>query len=214
MPQPGSPPARPASGLAARFSRLSKPAKAAAAGGLAAVVAAVAVTVVLLTGSDDAGRAAGPKPPPPSEQPESQATNAPGSSSFSSLVGLREPVVYPDKITVAITDIRYVKNRAEGPGEITGRTLTIFTLRFTNGSQRPLDLNKVRVVARYGKARREASPTSYANINDFYGTVAPGARKSASYAFDLPASGYSAVRLGVKFDNQHKTAVFAGSIGR
>jgi hypothetical protein len=215
MPQRGSRVAESAKQFATRFAGLSVRVKAAVAGGGVAVLAlVVTLAVVLAGGSDDATRAAGPKPPPPSEQPESQITGAPGSSSFTNLVGLREPVTYPDKITVEIADIRYVTNKAKGPGELTGRTLTIFTLRFTNGSAQPLDLNKVRVVARYGKAKREASPTSYANLNDFYGTVAPGAKKSASYAFDLPESGYSAVTLGVKFSETHKTAVFAGSLGR
>jgi hypothetical protein len=162
--------------------------------------------------SGDDKKAAGPKPPPPSERPEAETTAAPGSVAFKNMTGLRKPVTYPDKITVAIGDIRYVKNEAKGPGELTGQTLTIFTLRFTNGSAQPLDLNKVRVVARYGKARTQASPTSYANLNDFYGSVAPGQSRSASYAFDLPTQGYGAVVLGVAFDEKRKTAVFAGSL--
>jgi hypothetical protein len=214
MPQWGSRVVEHAKQLAGRFAGLSVAVRAAvAAAGVAAL--AVTLTVVLVGGSDEGRRAAASKaPPPPSEQPESQITGAPGSSAFKSMVGLRQPVNYPDRISVEIADIRYVTNRAKGPGELTGRTLTIFTLRFTNGSAQPLDLNKVRVVARYGKAKTEASPTSYANLNDFYGTVAPGAKKSASYAFDLPQAGYSAVTLGVKFSETHKTAVFVGSLGR
>lgn len=197
MPIPGSRPSP--------FSRFSRP-----AGRGAALAVAFALALTGCSGGEK--KAAGPKPPPPSEQPESEATHVPGAAAFSGMAGLRKPITYPDRVTVAITDIRYVKNKAKGPGEITGKTLTIFTLRFTNGSGQPLDLNKVRVVARYGKARAQASPTSYANLNDFYGTVAPGKHRSASYAFDLPPAGYGSVVLNVAFSDKHRTAVFAGSL--
>ncbi|GAA2422058.1 hypothetical protein GCM10010191_37150 [Actinomadura vinacea] len=176
--------------------------------------AALALAFALaLTGcSGDKKEASGPKPPPPSEQPEAEATSAPGAQAFSSMTGLRKPVTYNDKISVAITDIKYVKNKAKGPGEMTGKTLTIFTLRFTNGSGQPLDLNKVRVLAQYGKSRAQASPTSYADLNDFYGTVAAGKQRTASYAFDLPTAGFGTVVLNVAFSDKHKTAVFAGSL--
>jgi hypothetical protein len=196
-----------------RGSRPSQFSRSAGRGTALALSFALALTLTGCSG-DDKKPAAGPKPPAPSEQPEAETTGAPGSVAFKNMSGLRKPVTYPDKITVAISDIRYVKNRAEGPGELTGRNLTIFTLRFTNGSAQALDLNKVRVVARYGKARTQASPTSYANINDFYGTVAPGKSRSASYAFELPTEGYGSVVLGVAFDEKRKTAVFAGSLQR
>ncbi|WP_153531843.1 hypothetical protein [Actinomadura macrotermitis] len=154
----------------------------------------------------------GPPPPASTPQPESEATAAPGATSLKSSGGLRKPVTYGDKISVSVAGIRYVRDKAKGPGEITGQQLTIFTLRFSNGSGAPLDLNKVRVVARYGPKKTQASPTSYANLNDFYGTVAAGGSKAASYAFVLPPAGYKNVVLGVSFDDKHKTAVFAGSL--
>jgi hypothetical protein len=177
---------------------------------------AVLALALAVTGCSDGGKKKekSAPPPPPSTQPEESANAAPGSLDLKSSEGLRKPVVYNDKISVRISGIRYVKNKAKGPGELTGRVLTIFTLRFTNGSAQPLDLNKVRVVARYGPSKAEARPTSYADINDFYGTVAAGGQKSASYAFDLPSSGYKSVVIGVKFDDQHKTALFTGSLQR
>jgi hypothetical protein len=157
--------------------------------------------------------AVGSPPPPPSAQPEAAATSAPGSVPLKQAgSGLRRPVTYDDKVSVAITDTRHVRNQAKGPGEITGKSLTIFTLRFSNGTSAPLDLNKVRVVARYGPQKTQASPTSYADLNDFYGTVAPGKTKAASYAFDIPPTGYKAVTIGVDFDARRRTALFAGAL--
>jgi hypothetical protein len=151
-------------------------------------------------------------PPPPSAQPTEEANAAPGASALKSSNGLQQPVTYDDKVSVAISGIRYVKNKDVGPGELTGKVLTIFTLKFTNGSAQPLDLNKVQVTAVYGPKKTVAQHTSYANLNDFYGTVPAGGSKSASYAFDLPSSGYKSVKVGVKFDARHKTALFAGAL--
>lgn len=173
---------------------------------------ALALALSGCSGDDKKKEEAGPPPPPPSQQSEADANAAPGAQSLRLSQGLRKPVTYDDKITVQVTGIRKVRNQNKGPGEMTGRVLTIFTLRFTNGSPRPLDLNQVRVVARYGPRNTEASPTSYANLNDFYGTVAPGKTRSASYAFDLPSSGYGKVTLGVKFSDTHKVALFTGAI--
>lgn len=182
---------------------------------LLATGAVLALTLALSACSEEKKPAkAGPPPPPPTEQPESQVTKAPGSQSLKSSTGLRKPVTYSDKVTVRVSDIRYVQNKKKGPGELTGKTLTIFTLRFTNGSGKALDLNKVRVTAAYGPKRTQASPTSYANLNDFYGVVAAGKTRSASYAFDLPSTGYKAVVVSVSFDSQHKTAVFTGTLRR
>ncbi|WP_067455965.1 hypothetical protein [Actinomadura macra] len=181
---------------------------------LVATGATLALALALAGCGGGGGKSAGKQnpPPPPSTQPESAANAAPGALDLKSSTGLRKPVTYNDKITVKIGGIRYVKNKADGPGQIAGRVVTIFTLSFTNGSAKPLDLNQVRVVAKYGPRRAEAKPTSYANINDFYGTVPPGQGKKASYAFEIPPAGYKSVVLGVKFDAQHKAALFAGAL--
>ncbi|MDL4815684.1 hypothetical protein [Actinomadura opuntiae] len=180
---------------------------------LAATGAVLALALALTGCGGGKKKAATPTPPPPpSAQPTEQANAAPGSATLKSSGGLSKPVTYDDKVSVAISNIRYVKNKDQGPGELTGKVLTIFTLKFDNGSSKPLDLNKVQVTAVYGAKKTRAQHTSYANLNDFYGTVPPGGRRSASYAFDLPSSGYKSVKVGVKFDAQHKTALFAGAL--
>ncbi|MBO2460089.1 hypothetical protein [Actinomadura violacea] len=180
---------------------------------LAATGAVLALALALTGCGGGKKKSADPTPPPqPSEQPTGEANAAPGSAALKSSGGLRKPFTYDDKVTVAISGIRYVKNKDQGPGELTGKVLTIFTLKFTNGSGKPLDLNKVQVTAVYGAKKTRAQHTSYANLNDFYGTVPAGGSKAASYAFDLPSTGYKSVMVGVKFDAQHKTALFAGAL--
>lgn len=195
-----------------RSSRPTRQAHRVAGSGLTLILAFALAVTGCSSDDKDMADAVGSPPPSPSQQSEAEANAAPGAKSMRLSQGLRKPVTYDDKITVQVTSIRTVRNSKTGPGEMTGRTLTIFTLRFTNGSSRTLDLNQVRVVARYGAKGTQASPTSYANLNDFYGTVAPGKARSASYAFDLPTSGYGKVTLGVKFSETHKVAVFTGAI--
>ncbi|MFB4296091.1 hypothetical protein [Actinomadura sp. NTSP31] len=180
---------------------------------LAATGAVLALALALTGCGGGKKKSADPTPPPPpSEQPTEQANAAPGSTALKSSGGLSKPVTYSDKVSVAISNIRYVKNKDQGPGELTGKVLTIFTLKFANGSAKTLDLNKVQVTAVYGAKKTRAQHTSYANLNDFYGAVPAGGTRSASYAFDLPSSGYKSVMVGVKFDAQHKTALFAGAL--
>jgi hypothetical protein len=184
-----------------------------------AAIATGALAALALAGAagcsgDDKPEAGASTPPPaPAEVPESELNDVPEAKGLKGSDGLRRPVTYSDKVTVSIATIRYVKDTATGRGVIKGRVKTIFTLKFVNGSARALDLNAVRVVAKYGPSRRTAEPVSHGDINDFFGSVAPGKSRSASYAFDLPyPDGYKNVWLGVRFDAEHKTAVFAGSL--
>jgi hypothetical protein len=68
------------------------------------------------------------------------------------------------------------------------------------------------VSAVYGPHKTTATRTYYANLNDFYGTIAPGQARSASYAFTLPATGYKSVTLRVRLDAKHPVTSFAGSL--
>jgi hypothetical protein len=175
---------------------------------------ATAVMAVTVGGcSSKASHSHTPPPPPPS--PTGAPPNAdvvPGSTTMKASVGLSKKVTYPDKITVAITAIKHAVDKDVGPGAISGKPITIFTLRFTNGSGKPLNLNAVQVTAEYGSGHAEASPVYTSNLNDFSGTVQPSAEKSSSYAFALPKSGLGDVTIRVRFDSTHATAVFAGSL--
>src|SRR5690242_11496980 len=94
---------------------------------LAATGAVLALALALTGCGGGKKKAADPTPPPPpSEQPTEQANAAPGSAALKSSGGLRKPVTYDDKVSVAISNIRYVKNKDQGPGELTGKVLTIF----------------------------------------------------------------------------------------
>lgn len=175
-----------------------------------ALAATLALGLSLTACSSHHKKKAGPPPPPAQTAPPD--TKLDGASSLTAFGGLRKPVKYHDAITVAITKIRKLRAKGTGPGSIAGRQLTVFTVRFTNGSAQNLDLNKTQVVAMYGSQQAKAQTVSYGNLNDFYGTVPAGQDKSASYAYALPSSGYKKVTLKVTFDDKHKVAVFAGSL--
>lgn len=182
----------------------------------AGVALTLALTSVLTgcSGDDKKAKAGSPgKPgPAPTSPPPSALVSVPGAKGLKTSAGLRKPIRYPDKITVSVASIKYVRNPDKGPGELTKKVLTIFTLRFANGSAKPLNLNTVRVALRYGPRQSEAAPTSYADLNDFFGTAAPGQAKTAAYAFSLPTAGYKSVNLRVTFDKKHRAAIFVGAL--
>jgi hypothetical protein len=148
----------------------------------------------------------------PTSIAEAVETPVPGATPLTASTGLRKTVEYDDTITVKLTKIEGYEVKEEGPGIVKGQRITIFTLTLTNGSSKPLDLNNVKVTATYGDQERQAEPSYFGNLNDFFGTVKPSDSRSAAYGFVLPESGYDDLALRVKFDNEHSTAVFVGSL--
>jgi hypothetical protein len=148
----------------------------------------------------------------PTSIAEAVETPVPGATPLTASTGLRKTVEYNDQITVKLTKVEGYEVKEEGPGIIKGQQITIFTLTFTNGSTKLLDLNNVKVTATYGGQERQAEPSYFGNLNDFFGTVKPGDSRSAAYGFVLPESGYDDLALRVKFDDEHSTAVFVGSL--
>lgn len=124
---------------------------------------------------------------------------------------LRKPLTFEDKVTVSIAGIKRTTVKATGPGSVAGQ-VTQFTLVFTNGSPKPLDLNTVQVLATYGAQRTEVSPAYVGKADDFAGVVAPGAKKSAVYGFEVPPEGEKKVTVSVTFEGKRRMAVFTGPI--
>jgi hypothetical protein len=182
-------------------------------------VALTAVSALVLAGCSGSEKAVAPKataaivtPPAPSDLPAgTSVTRVPGAKKLKVSTSLRKKVTYPDAVSVSITEFKRVKVTEEGRGIIKGQELAIFTVRFDNGSAKPLDLNKTLVTALYGK-QKSAKPTYYADLNDFYGEVAPRGTKSAAYAFAIPVKEYKKVTLQIKFGTGYKIAKWVGSL--
>jgi len=185
-------------------------------------VALTAVSALVLAGCAASDKEAAPKAtavpstvvpePAPSDQPAgTSVTRVPGARKLKVSTSLRKKVTYPDEVSVSITDVKRVKVTEEGRGIIKGQELAIFTVRFDNGSAKPLDLNKTLVTALYGK-QKSAKPTYYADLNDFYGEVAPRGTRSAAYAFAIPVAEYKKVTLQIKFGTGYKLAEWIGSL--
>lgn len=158
----------------------------------------------------------GPPPSPPSGQSSIAAaqntTTVPGAKGLGSSAGFHKKVEYKDQVTVSIVSIKSAKVKDIGPGSINGQVLTIFTVHFANASGQPLNLDHVKVDAVYGPHKSTATRTYYGNLNDFYGTVAAGQSRSASYAFTVPSAGYKSVTLRVQLDPKHPVTTFTGAL--
>jgi ABC-type Fe3+-hydroxamate transport system substrate-binding protein len=79
---------------------------------------------------------------------------------------------------------RNVTVSGQGPGELSGPGVAL-TLRVTNGSSSPLDLDAVTVSASI--RGQEASSSDAAPAKPFSGRLAPGANAEGVYVFVLPA---------------------------
>ncbi|MDX6738504.1 hypothetical protein [Actinocorallia sp. A-T 12471] len=179
---------------------------------LAGAALAVAVLAGCSGGSDKAAAPAAPPPPAPTGVPSDvSVVEVPSAAPLKPAPALTKKVEFADGVSVRITEVRRVTNEDDGPGSIKGQVLTIFTVRFDNGSDKALNLDGTRVKALYGKDQ-EADPTYYADLNDFFGEVAPKGNKTAAYAFVIPVDHYEKVKLRVDFGVDQKTAEWSGSL--
>ncbi|GAB3669823.1 hypothetical protein GCM10027589_38010 [Actinocorallia lasiicapitis] len=182
------------------------------------LICAGAVLVLAVSGCSSAGKpdkTADPQAgrlPPTSTFAPSTAPAVPGAKKVEGSPSLKKPVSYPDGIEVRITKIRKIVNSEDGPGNVKGQVITVFTLRFTNRSGQPLDLDGTRIVAAYGAGKKKASPSYPAEVNDFFGEVAPQGVREASYAFVIPVAKYGKVSLNATFGTGHKAARWSGSL--
>jgi hypothetical protein len=124
---------------------------------------------------------------------------------------VHSPVVYPDGLQVRVTGISQKTVTAQGPGELTGKPLTVFTIEMTNGTSAPIDLTQVVVTAAYGSPAVAAPPVYDNGIQDFATNLKPGATATTKYAFSIPVKNLKRITLSVDFDGKHTAAVFDGS---
>jgi hypothetical protein len=121
-------------------------------------------------------------------------------------------VRYSDGVLVSITKIAGGKEKGSGPGTFPGRPLSAFTIRITNYSGGPLDLNQVVVSAQYGlPARLAAAVYNDASAKDFSGILMPGGSATATYVFAIPPERTDNIVLFVHFDNTHAPAIFGSA---
>jgi hypothetical protein len=123
----------------------------------------------------------------------------------------RTPVTYPDGLSIAVTKITQQTVTQQGPGALTGQPMTEFTIKFTNGTTQPLNLDQVVVTATYGAQHIDAAPVYEGLMNDFSGSLSPGSSKTTAYAFTIPVKDLGATTLTVDFDGKHSVAVFTGA---
>lgn len=126
-------------------------------------------------------------------------------------VALAEKVRYRDGLTLSIERINMAEVGIRGPGAFPGQAMTTFTFRLTNGTNEPLRMNHVVVIAIYGKPERIARPVYNSQSQDFAGTVQPAGDTNGAYAFAIPKKALDHVVLRVDFDGHHAAAVFKGS---
>jgi hypothetical protein len=123
-----------------------------------------------------------------------------------------KPVEYPDGIDLKILKITQHTITETGPGEMTGKPQTTFTVKFTNHSHELVNLNQVVVSVIYGSAHSSAAPVYSDGVGDFSGSVKPGKSTQTDYAFSIPTKSLTDVTMSVRFDGLHAAATFTGRV--
>ncbi len=160
--------------------------------------------------------AVGPTPvPAPSAVPKIRRPGQPVRPTVTAEpASFRAPVRYPDGINVTVGAAVVGVETGQGAGQFAGRELALLPITLVNGSRRAVDLQQVVVSASYGPDNLAAERVYAADLDarDFGGTLAPGARAQARYAFAVPSGELDDVRLVVDFDGLHTSAEFRGPV--
>ena len=140
-------------------------------------------------------------------QPSTPSVSAPAAA-------FTAPVSYPDGVSLVITKAEKGVETGHGPGVMAGREYVRFTVKLTNASAKPVNLNEVVVTTFYGTTKQLAAPvyTESAGTYDFTGTVKPGASITARYAFAVPTKERRSVTMVVDFDGLHSSATYRGAV--
>lgn len=184
---------------------------------------AVLVASVLLTGCTGAETAANTPSPsfsyspgtpsrlatPPTGTPTPVAA---GTSKTLAPVPMTSPAKLPGKVTLAVVRTTSGTVTGAGPGVVNGQAQVAFTLKFTNSSSKPFDVDTVEVNAWYGTTKKPASPDSTAT-KPFHGALAPGSSATAVYAFAIPSTARDHVGLSAWYQQGGPTVVFEGPVG-
>lgn len=123
-------------------------------------------------------------------------------------------VRYPDGVSLEVEDVKFGREKREGPGSFPGRDYAVLTLSIANKSSRALSMATV-VVTVLDEEGAPVPPvsTDEVDVEDFSGTVDEGETTRAKYAFAVPRSSRSRVTVVVDFDGVHTSAVFRGKLG-
>lgn len=157
---------------------------------------------------------------PPLPNPVAKVTKVarPGQPSMPSVTAppapFSGPVTYSDGVKLVIVQATKRVETGNGPGVFNGRPFVKFDIELLNGSREPINLNAVVITTFYGTQKQLAPPvyTPSAATNDFSGTVAPGAKATASFGFAVPVADLGSVTMVVDFDGVHTSATYTGTV--
>ena len=124
-----------------------------------------------------------------------------------------DAVSYYDGVSVAIDDVTFAAETAQGPGSFPDREYARLTITIDNGSSDSIDLGtSVLTVLDASGATAVRVYAAEAEVTDFASTVAAGKSATATYAFALPVDARDEVTVVVDFDGDHTSAVFRGGL--
>lgn len=122
------------------------------------------------------------------------------------------PVTYTDGLRVSVLRVSNGVDSAQGAGAYPGTAVSRVTLRVTNGSAQPVDLNNVVVQLTYGKPARVAQAVyDDTATRDFASVVKPGRAVDGVYAYAVPSGARGDLTMHVDLDALHAVAALTGA---
>jgi len=191
--------------------------------------ALVSLSLLALLG----GCSAAPAPPATSPTPSSAATSStptpsPSTASASTSptptpskdapkdpVALDQPYTYSDGLKIEVVDVKLTKLSEEGGMDTElaiGVPIQIVSVRLTNDSSVPIDLDSSDFTMTYGPKKKDAMQVDDVGTKSLYGKLKPGAEKTGRYGFAAPEKDIDAVTLRYAIDSNHPAARFKGSL--
>jgi cytoskeletal protein RodZ len=125
-------------------------------------------------------------------------------------VGLDETAAVGDGVTASIAALDAITGKATGPGNVDGPALRA-TVRITNGTAGPINLDTVSVAMAYGTYFAAASPLGDPSATEFAGDLAAGRSAEASFVFSVPENGRDLVSVTVGYRAGAPVLEFTGS---
>ncbi len=127
--------------------------------------------------------------------------------------GINGKVSYSDGVQLRIADVKFGKERRQGPGMFPGRAYAILDLQMQNGGDKTLSLDTT-VVTVLDKNGKPVAPVyvEEESVSDFAGDLKSGDTAKARYAFAVPTNSRRKVTVVVDFDGVHSSAVFRGGL--
>ncbi|MET9914322.1 DUF4190 domain-containing protein [Streptomyces sp. NPDC006476] len=180
-------------------------------GGLAIVMSIIGIVIVANI-FNDVSKEISPTKTAAATTPASSTATSGTTTPSSGALRFNATQRYQDGLKVQVSAPRPFTPSDSAAGYTPGDKASAIDVTVTNGSDRRVDLDLISIQAKDASGRSaETIFDSAKNINGLTGTLLPGKKSVATYAFDLPQRASSSLDVEVSPGFNYESAVWSGS---